>query len=270
MPNTAPSRAAPVVVFPLSRWCPPQEPHSPIWVRWRRYDCLVSWFCYPLITKPGNKAAAPLQPAPYAHHRYVLLSQYLFAVEWQGQGNNYCCLSRLALTVIGAWISLNNIHTFLWDVITHPCPNFNGSLVKLPLKLGHGWVITSHIKLWMLLCIHVLISVKPVKGPLVLKLKVLNSLCHSELQPVHSWHQRAWRASPWWINLREVRGQWLQQYHTVCPMKFDDVMTWKCFPYYWLFVREIHWWLVDSPHWWPVDSRHKGPVMQNFWHFPCC
>ena len=32
MPNTAPSRADPVVVFPLGRWCPPQEtsqPHPP-------------------------------------------------------------------------------------------------------------------------------------------------------------------------------------------------------------------------------------------------
>ena len=25
MSNTAPSKADPVVVFPLSRWCPPQE-----------------------------------------------------------------------------------------------------------------------------------------------------------------------------------------------------------------------------------------------------
>ena len=32
MSNTAPSRAGPVVVFPLSQWCPPQEtsqPHPP-------------------------------------------------------------------------------------------------------------------------------------------------------------------------------------------------------------------------------------------------
>ena len=32
MSNTAPSRADPVVVFPLGRWCPPQEtsqPHPP-------------------------------------------------------------------------------------------------------------------------------------------------------------------------------------------------------------------------------------------------
>ena len=29
MSNTAPSRADPVVVFPLSRWCPPQETSQP-------------------------------------------------------------------------------------------------------------------------------------------------------------------------------------------------------------------------------------------------
>ena len=33
----------------------------------------------------------------------------------------------------------------MWDVITHPCINFNGSLAKPPLKLGHGWVITTHV-----------------------------------------------------------------------------------------------------------------------------
>ena len=37
MSNTAPSRADPVVVFPISRWCPPQEtsqPHPPHWNVW--------------------------------------------------------------------------------------------------------------------------------------------------------------------------------------------------------------------------------------------
>ena len=29
-------------------------------------------------------------------------------------------------------------------VITHPRPNFNGALAKLPLKVGRGWVITSY------------------------------------------------------------------------------------------------------------------------------
>ena len=55
MSNTAPSRADPVVVFPLGRWCPPQEtsqPHQPHWyqqVTGRVYMMtlwwqIVSWF----------------------------------------------------------------------------------------------------------------------------------------------------------------------------------------------------------------------------------
>ena len=32
----------------------------------------------------------------------------------------------------------NNICIELWDVITHPCPNFNGNLAKLPMKLGQN------------------------------------------------------------------------------------------------------------------------------------
>ena len=32
-------------------------------VRSWRWGCLVSWFCYQLIAKPGNKTAAPPQPA---------------------------------------------------------------------------------------------------------------------------------------------------------------------------------------------------------------
>ena len=39
----------------------------------------------------------------------------------------------------------NDSHCFLWDVITHLCPSFYGSLVKPTLKLGHGSVIASHI-----------------------------------------------------------------------------------------------------------------------------
>ena len=38
-------------------------------------------------------------------------------------------------TKIKKWFS-NYFHGFIWDVITHPCPNFNGGLIKPPLKLG--------------------------------------------------------------------------------------------------------------------------------------
>ena len=36
-----------------------------IWVRSRRCGCLVTWFCYQMIAKPGNKTATPLWPDPY-------------------------------------------------------------------------------------------------------------------------------------------------------------------------------------------------------------
>ena len=43
----------------------------------------------------------------------------------------------------GIWAivwSIDYIHVKQWDVITHPCPNFNGGLVRQPLMSGHGWV----------------------------------------------------------------------------------------------------------------------------------
>ena len=36
-----------------------------IGVRSRRCGCLVTWFCYQLIAKPGNKTATPSGPDPY-------------------------------------------------------------------------------------------------------------------------------------------------------------------------------------------------------------
>ena len=38
---------------------------------------------------------------------------------------------------------MNSIHVKQGDLITYPCPIFNGDLTKPVLKLGHGWVITS-------------------------------------------------------------------------------------------------------------------------------
>ena len=37
-----------------------------IWIRSRRCGCLVTWFCYQLIAKPGNKTTAPSWPDPYS------------------------------------------------------------------------------------------------------------------------------------------------------------------------------------------------------------
>ena len=37
---------------------------EPIWLRSWRYNRLVTWFCYQLIAKPGNKTATPPWPDP--------------------------------------------------------------------------------------------------------------------------------------------------------------------------------------------------------------
>ena len=37
-----------------------------IWVRSQNCACLVTWFCYQLIAKPGNKAATVPWPDPYS------------------------------------------------------------------------------------------------------------------------------------------------------------------------------------------------------------
>ena len=33
---------------------------------------------------------------------------------------------------------------FDMDLIIYPCPDVDGTLAKLPLKLGYGWVIAYH------------------------------------------------------------------------------------------------------------------------------
>ena len=48
--------------------------HMCIWVRSRNCGCLVTWFCYQLIAKPGNKTAKVPWPDPYldspTHHHH--------------------------------------------------------------------------------------------------------------------------------------------------------------------------------------------------------
>ena len=50
----------------------------------------------------------------------------------------------------------NTILVNQWDVITHPCPDFNAGLDKPPLKLGTEWDYVPHRTV---LFVHVLIAV---------------------------------------------------------------------------------------------------------------
>ena len=54
--------------------------------------------------------------------------------------------------------------------------------------------------------------------------------------------------SVWWISSLFLYSSFLN-FH-------DDVMTWKCFPHYWPFVRGMQWF-----HQSPMDSPHKVLVM---------
>ena len=42
---------------------------SDIWVRSQNCGCLVTWFCYQLIAKPGNKTATVSWPDPYIQYQ---------------------------------------------------------------------------------------------------------------------------------------------------------------------------------------------------------
>ena len=48
--------------------------YSSIWVRSWNCGCLVTWFCYQLIAKPGNETAVVSWPDPYPLHLHLLLS----------------------------------------------------------------------------------------------------------------------------------------------------------------------------------------------------
>ena len=49
-----------------------------IWVRSRSCGCLVTWFCYQLIAKPGNKTATVSWPDPIWTRNDLFLSSIFF------------------------------------------------------------------------------------------------------------------------------------------------------------------------------------------------
>ena len=69
-----------------------------IWVRSRNWDCLVTWFCYQLIAKPGNKTATVSWPDPYWDGAQV--SCMVFDCP------SYCCSSGCSKGTVGLWTGL--------------------------------------------------------------------------------------------------------------------------------------------------------------------
>ena len=101
--------------------------HQHIWVRSRMCGCLVTWFCYQLIAKPGNKTAAPSWPDLYTDSfimyacLYVYITCiYFFSISIPTSPNNdswhhndtddtsFFLIRRL----MGPWVQVPSIHSF--------------------------------------------------------------------------------------------------------------------------------------------------------------
>ena len=65
------------------------------WVRSRNYGCLVTWFCYQLIAKPGNKTAAVSWPEPNA---FTWIKIYKFWLKF-----HWSLFPRVQLTMFQHW-----------------------------------------------------------------------------------------------------------------------------------------------------------------------
>ena len=92
------------------------------------------WFetpSHPLWRHCNGMWNRSIMPWSYDNYDTVLLS------------SGACFTNMFFSWVSVAWISMIT-HCFQWDMISHPCPNFHGSLVQLMWKLWHGWLITSH------------------------------------------------------------------------------------------------------------------------------
>ena len=61
-----------------------------IWVKSQNYGCLVTWFCYQLIAKPGNKTAAVPWPNPYTHKFYQSCLFFISKCPRTGKFRDVC------------------------------------------------------------------------------------------------------------------------------------------------------------------------------------
>ena len=97
--------------------------------------------------------------------------RHQFLTQWSQQNehicSSFCChqqigrmSSQLVFTTRGLFHSFHHIaaivtrkrncfHCFMWYIITHPSPNFNGALFS---KLWHGWVFISRINVTTYSC----------------------------------------------------------------------------------------------------------------------
>ena len=117
MSNTAPSRADPVVVFPLGRWCPPQEtsqPHPPHFIHENSIENVVCdmtailssgrWVKKPLISQPAdlllNKKISSKISLAHQYHQYTFANESFF--NWRNPTKVHTALTTM-VPEDGAW-----------------------------------------------------------------------------------------------------------------------------------------------------------------------
>ena len=99
-----------------------------IWVRSQNCVCLVTWFCYQLIAKPGNKTAAVSWPDPYA--------VVIYAVIYQFHSWFHCSLVH------------NHICTFPPGPCRCRCSGKDPGHIRSPLKQTNKMYNTSEANKW--------------------------------------------------------------------------------------------------------------------------
>ena len=104
-----------------------------IWVRSRNCSCLVTWFCYQLIAKPGNKTAAVSWPDPYAFVAYIASVSPTDSIHWRlrdamiltllSQVTPQNAIAMIPMPKLASWqhsvfTAKNLLNKTLWYVIT--------------------------------------------------------------------------------------------------------------------------------------------------------
>ena len=121
-----------------------------------------------------------------------------------------------------------------------PCLTFEGSWAKRPLKLGYGWVITSHSLMWVLLLVNALIlttvylaSVKACNCGMV-------CWCPMSLRWRHNGRDCVSNHQPHNCLLNRYSGADQSKHQSSASLAF---------------VWGIHRGPVNSPHKWPVTRK---------------
>ena len=98
-------------------------------VKWRPFSHFLAWMynCILKLTPSSFKSVA----APANSGFSVLQNEHPECKKKTNKGP----FNQHWLIKVKTWTS-NYIYSFLWNVITHPCPNFDGSLTKPLLSYG--------------------------------------------------------------------------------------------------------------------------------------